>query len=289
MLQQSGLKLAPLIFLLAATTSAAADARLKVHYEGSVTAIPVGRGEFALDITDTGYAVAGSARVTGIAKLVSRGHGTVSAKGNFVADQLSPTAYTTNSVSDKKKEDIRISFANNTVTSYSVNPPTHESKDRVPVREEHRTGVVDPMSAAIITVPAGSDMLSPDNCKRTISIFDGRQRYDLVFSYERTDTAKDIKGYSGKLLVCRVDYRPVAGYKPDKLSVKYMQDNKNIFVWLAPVEGTRVLFPARVSIVTLIGIVVVQAENFEVGPRDVTATNTAPVTNTSPATNTAPK
>ena len=34
-----------------------------------------------------------------------------------------------------------------------------------------------------------------------------------------------------------------------------MQDNKNIFVWLAPVEGTRVLFPARVSIVTLIGIV----------------------------------
>jgi hypothetical protein len=53
-----------------------------------------------------------------------------------------------------------------------------------------------------------------------------------------------------------------------------MQDNKNIFVWLAPVEGTRVLFPARVSIVTLIGIVVVQAENFEIGPRDVPAKNT---------------
>ena len=156
----------------------------------------------------------------------------------------------------------------------SVNPPTEESKDRIPVREEHRTGVVDPMSAAIITVPGTADMLSPDNCKRTVPIFDGRQRYDLVFSYERIDTAKDIKGYNGKLLVCRVDYRPIAGYKPDKLNVKYMQDNRNIFVWLAPVEGTRVLFPARVSIVTLIGIVVVQAENFEIGPRDVTAKNT---------------
>ena len=274
MLLETGRKVAPFLVLLAATTGASADARLKVHYEGSVTAIPVGRGEFALDISDAGYAVVGSARVTGIAKLVSRGHGTVSAKGTFTDGQLSPANYVSNSESDKKKEDIRISFANNAVTSYSVNPPTEESKDRVPVREEHRMGVVDPMSAAIVTVPGAGDMLSPDNCKRTIPIFDGRQRYDLVFSYERTDTAKDIKGYNGKLLVCRVDYRPIAGYKPNKLNVKYMQDNKNIFVWLAPVEGTRVLFPARVSIVTLIGIVVVQAENFEIGPRDVTAKNT---------------
>jgi hypothetical protein len=269
MLQQAGFKLAPLLVLLAATSGAAADARLKVSYEGSVTAIPVGRGEFVVDITDTGYAAVGSARVTGIAKLVSRGQGTVAAKGDFVGGQPSPTSYTTSSESDKKKEDIRIAMANSVVTSFSVNPPTEESKDRIPVREEHRSGVVDPMSAAIITVPGNGDMLSPENCKRTVPIFDGRQRYDLVFSYERTDTAKDIKGYKGKLLVCRVDYRPIAGYKPDKLNVKYMQDNKNIFVWLAPVEGTRVLFPARVSIVTLIGIVVVQAESFEVGPRDI--------------------
>lgn len=274
MMLEAGRKIAPLLVLLAATTAASADARLKVHYEGSVTAIPVGRGEFALDISDAGYAVVGSARVTGIAKLVSRGHGTVSAKGTFTGGQLSPASYVSNSESDKKKEDIRISFANNAVTSYSVNPPTEESKDRIPVREEHRTGVVDPMSAAIITVSGTADLLSPDNCKRTVSIFDGRQRYDLVFSFERIDTAKDIKGYNGKLLVCRVDYRPVAGYKPDKLNVKYMQDNKNIFVWLAPVEGTRVLFPARVSIVTLIGIVVVQAENFEIGPRDMTTKST---------------
>ena len=263
MLLQAGRKVAPLIALLAATAAASADARLKVHYEGSVTAIPVGRGEFALDISDAGYAVVGSARVTGIAKLVSRGHGTVSAKGTFIGGQLSPASYVSNSESDKKKADIRISFTNNAVTSYSVNPPTEESKGRIPVREEHRTGVVDPMSAAIITVPGTADMLSPDNCKRTVPIFDGRQRYDLVFSYERTEPAKDIKGYSGKMLVCRVDYKPIAGHKPDRMQVKYMEDNKNIFVWLAPIKDTRVLFPVRVSIVTLIGVVMVQAERFE--------------------------
>lgn len=274
MLQQAGFKVAPFLLLLAATTGAAADARLKVSYEGSVTGIPVGQGEFVMDLDDNSYAVVGSARVTGIAKLVSRGQGAVSAKGNFANGQVSPTSYATSSESDKKKEDIRISLASNAVTSFSVTPPTDESKDRIPVTEKDRQGVVDPMSAAIVAVPGSGDMLSPDNCKRTIQIFDGRQRYDLVFSYERTDTAKDIKGYSGKLLVCRVDYRPIAGYKPDRLQVKYMQDNKNIFVWLAPVQGTRVLFPARVSIITLIGIVVVQAENFEIGPRDMSVKNT---------------
>lgn len=274
MFQQISSKAAPLLLLLAATTAAAADARLEVHYEGSVTAVPVGRGEFILDITDTGYAAVGSARVTGIAKLVSRGKGSVSARGNFIDGEISPTNYSTKSESDKKKENIEISLAGNTVTQFSVFPPTKPAKDRIPVAEKDRQGVVDPMSASIITVPDGRDMLSPENCKRTIPIFDGRQRYDLVFSYERTDKAKDIKGYSGKMLVCRVDYRPIAGYKPDKLNVKYMQDNKNIFVWLAPVEGTRVLFPARVSIVTLIGIVVVQAETFKVGPREAAAQKT---------------
>lgn len=274
MFQKAGFKIAPLVLFLAATTGAAADARLEVHYEGSVTAIPVGQGEFVMDITDGGYAVVGSARVTGIAKLVSRGKGSVSANGNFIDGRLSPSSYTTKSESDKKKEDISISFANGDVSQYSVSPPTEESKDRIPVTESDRQVVVDPMSAAIVTVPSGTDMLARENCKRTISIFDGRQRYDLVFSYERVDTAKDIKGYSGKLLVCRVDYRPVAGYKPDKLNVKYMKDNKNIFVWLAPVAGTRVLFPARVSIVTLIGIVVVQAETFAIKPRDPILKNT---------------
>ena len=274
MLNEAARKVAPVLLLLASTAIALADARLKVSYEGSVTAIPVGRGEFVMDIADGGYAVVGSARVTGIAKLVSRGHGSVSAKGTFVDGYASPATYTTNSESEKKTEDIRISFANAAVSSFSVQPPTEPAKDRIPLTENDRTGVVDPMSAAIVSVPGNGDLLSPDNCKRTIPIFDGRQRYDLVFSYERTDNAKDMQGYTGKLLVCRVDYRPIAGYKPDKLNVKYMQDNKNIFVWLAPVAGTRVLFPARVSIVTLIGIVVVQAENFEVGPREASVKNT---------------
>lgn len=268
MTRRSCIRIAAFLFLLAAPAGASADARLHVNYLASVTGIQVGRGEFIVDISDTGYAAAGTAKVTGIAKLVSSGHGSVSATGNFVNGNLSPATYATNSVTDKKKEEIHIALANSVVSRFSVIPPVKPSRQRVPVTEEHRKGVLDPMSAAIIAAPGNDDLLAPENCNRTLPIFDGRQRYDLVFHYERTETAKDVKGYSGKMLVCRVDYRPIAGHKPDRMQVKYMEDNKNIFVWLAPIKGTRVLFPIRVSMVTLVGVAVVQAESFVTRPRE---------------------
>jgi hypothetical protein len=265
---------AAMLLFIVATTPAFADGRLDVRYKASITAlsdlkgIEIGRGALIIDITDDGYAAAGSAKVTGLARLVSKGEGSVAARGNFVNGKVSPLTYSSTSETDKKSEEVRISLANNAVTEFQVSPPTTPDKDRIPVTEQHRQGVVDPMSAAVITVPGGGDPLAHDSCNRTISIFDGRQRYDLVFSYERTETAKDVKGYSGPMLVCRVDYRPIAGHRPSRLQVKFMEDNKNIFVWLAPVAGTRVLFPIRVSIVTLVGVVLVEAEAFSVEARE---------------------
>jgi len=271
---RTAIRTAATLLFLAATAPAFADARLDVRYKASITAlsdlkgIEIGRGALIIDITDDGYAAAGSAKVTGLARMVSKGEGSVAARGNFVSGKVSPLSYSSSSETDKKAEEIRISLASNTVTEFAVSPPTTPAEDRVPVTEQNRHGVVDPMSAAVITVPGNGDMLAPDSCNRTIPIFDGRQRYDLVFSYERTEPSKNVKGYSGPMLVCRVDYRPIAGHRASRLQVKYMENNKNIFVWLAPVAGTRVLFPIRVSIVTLVGVVLVEAETFAAEPRE---------------------
>jgi uncharacterized protein DUF3108 len=271
---RSAIKAAATLLLFVATTPAWADSRLDVRYKASIAAladmkgIEIGKGALTLDITDDGYAAAGSAKVTGLARLVSRGEGSVAARGNFVNGKVSPATYSSTSETDKKAEEIRISLANNVVKEFAVSPPTTPHEDRVPVTEQHRQGVVDPMSAAVITVPGSGDLLARDSCARTVSIFDGRQRYDLVFSYERTEPAKNVKGYNGPMLVCRVDYRPIAGHRASRLQVKFMEDNKNIFVWLAPVAGTRVLFPIRVSIVTLVGVVLVEAETFSAEPRE---------------------
>jgi hypothetical protein len=47
-----------------------------------------------------------------------------------------------------------------------------------------------------------------------------------------------------------------------------MQENRDMSVWLAPVEGARVLVPFRISIRTMIGTSVVEATRWgHDGPR----------------------
>ena len=46
-----------------------------------------------------------------------------------------------------------------------------------------------------------------------------------------------------------------------------MADNKDIEVWLAPIGGTNVLMPYRISVRTMVGIAVAEATEFRVGDK----------------------
>ena len=50
----------------------------------------------------------------------------------------------------------------------------------MPLREQHLKGVLDPLSA-IMVLSRGS---SANPCDRRLPIFDGKERFDLVFSYK---------------------------------------------------------------------------------------------------------
>ena len=63
-------------------------------------------------------------------------------------------------------------------------------------------------------------------------------------------------------MVCAVYFVPVAGYIPTRAAIKYLIEQRDMEVWLAPVAGTRVLVPFRVSIPTPIGVGVLQATQF---------------------------
>ena len=41
--------------------------------------------------------------------------------------------------------------------------------------------------------------------------------------------------------------------------LKFMEDNREMSVWLAPVEGTKVLVPLRISVLTEIGTNIIEA------------------------------
>jgi hypothetical protein len=133
----------------------------------------------------------------------------------------------------------------------------------VPVTEAHRHGVLDPLSATLVVAPGIKDPVSPETCARTVPVFDGHQRFDLKLSFKRIEQARGETAYRGPLLVCRVDYRPIAGHNAKSWAVKYLTERTDVEVALAPIAGTHVLIPYRASFPTWYGTAVLQATQFD--------------------------
>jgi Protein of unknown function (DUF3108) len=155
-----------------------------------------------------------------------------------------------------------MAFAGGAVKDLQVEPPTPYSADRVPLTEAHRRGVMDPLSAGLVYVGGSGDVLTPDVCRRTVPIFDGRQRYDLTLAFKGMQQVKADKGYEGPVVVCMVVYQPLAGHRPDRPAVRQLAESRDMDIWFAPIAGTRFLAPFRISLPTVIGMAVLQADQF---------------------------
>lgn len=177
--------------------------------------------------------------------------------------------------SEQTKRSIRIALSRGTVRMASIVPPLDYRPDRVPLTEEHRRNVIDPLSAMLMPVASGNDVLNADNCNRTLPIFEGTERFDIRLSYLRTETVKTQKGYSGPVLVCRATYKPIAGHRPRK-QVEFMEENRTIEAWLAPVEGASMLAPWKVSLSTMVGTLVIEANQFVVAGDKVAKSDDRP-------------
>jgi hypothetical protein len=118
------------------------------------------------------------------------------------------------------------------------------------------------MTGAFLRVPGTGDPVSPEACHTTTAIFDGRMRYDLKLDFKRMATVKAEKGYQGPVVVCAIYFSPVAGYIPDRAAIKYLAAQRNMEVWLAPIAGTRVLVPFKMTVPTPLGTGTLEAVQF---------------------------
>lgn len=246
----------------AASSPADAQGRLEARYSVTIAGIPIGQGVWVADIADDQYSTAASGRVTGIARVLSDGEGSGAARGRVHSGRLSPSTYALTVTADHHPDEIRMAFAGGGVKDLQVEPPTPYAADRVPLTEAHRRGVIDPLSAGLVYAGGTGDMLTPDVCRRTVPIFDGRQRYDLTLAFKRMDQVKADRGYEGPVVVCTVAYQPLAGHRPDRPAVRQLAESRDMDIWFAPIAGTRFLAPFRISIPTVVGMAVLKADQF---------------------------
>jgi Protein of unknown function (DUF3108) len=242
---------------------AAAQGRLEAEYVASLGGIPIGKGNWVIDIAENQYTAAASGATSGILKVFTSAHGTGASHGTFNGGgQLVPTSYAATINYDRRVDDVRMALAGGNVKDYSAEPPLPPVPDRIPVTDADRRGVVDPMTSMLNRVGGNGDPVSPEACARKVSVFDGRVRYDLHSEFKRMETVRAEKGYQGPVVICAVYFAPISGYVPDRPAIKYLIALRDAEVWLAPIIGTRVLVPFRFSMPTPIGMGLLQATQF---------------------------
>ena len=236
---------------------------LHATYNVSLIGLPIGVANLEANLTPTSYVIDAHAKITGLAYLFSRARGASSGQGAIVNSRVVPATFATIASNASMTRTIRMSLAANAVKDVDITPPFDDKPDRVPLGPHDEQNIVDPVGATVIPAPASGAMAPPAACNRKIPIFDGYTRFDIDLTYVGERDAK-AKGYDGPVAVCAARYVPISGHSPNRPATKFMAENKDLEVWLAPIEADHVWMPFRVSVRTMIGTTVVEAQEFRV-------------------------
>jgi hypothetical protein len=202
----------------------------------------VNLGEFHLSVSFQGptYEMHAEGRFSLLLGWVYSATGTTTSTGSLTRAGPEPSTFTVSYEGGDKKEQRRMSFAHGAVSEVSITPPKKQGRRRVPVTKEQLKDVLDPLSATFLH--SGSDH---PVCDKTMPVFDGRLRFNIVLSPKRADSLPKTAptDLSGSAAVCEVKFVPIGGHKPDNPAIKFVSQTDQIEVWLVPLPQTVVYVP----------------------------------------------
>lgn len=260
------------LFVLPAAAHAGA---LGVDYDISLAGIPIGVASMNAQIDRDRYKLDVRARMTGLAGVLTSGKGGASATGVLLGARPVPSTFAVVSSNSDNSRTLRMGFAAGNVRDIEIRPPLEDwdKPDRVPLNEGHKKSIIDPLSALLIPVVGAAGEAAA--CNRSIPLFDGATRFNIVLSYAGTRTVATAS-YRGPVAVCSVRYVPIAGHRSQRSVTKFMENNRDMEAWLAPVAGTNVFVPYRISVKTMVGTTVIEASRFNVDGATTASTTGRP-------------
>ncbi len=238
---------------------------MKAHYAVYMTHVRVGEITWAVYFSEETYLASANGKASGVFSVLLKGEGSVTTHGEITGGRLVPVDVKATITDDDGHDEVKMTFENGDLKHLKADGPPPKA-DRVRVTPNLLRDVVDPLSAMLIPVENGA--FAHANCDKTLRIFDGRRRYNLVLTYKRIAKMQIDHGYSGRVLVCGVVLRAIAGYDPDSLLVRYLAGKDDLELWFAPVTGRNIIAPVRALMPTLIGTLEIYATAFEpAGPK----------------------
>ena len=236
---------------------------LTTHYGITMLGLTIGSANVSGQFTNNAYKIEASTKLSGFAAIVSSSKGSAVSTGALVKGQVLASTYATTSANSDITRTVRMAINSGTVKAIDIAPPFEDRPGRVPLTEESKRGIIDPLSAVIMGISADQPLVGPTACNRTLPVFDGYTRFNIDLTYVGTRQVKT-RGYAGPVSVCAARYVPLAGHRPERSATKYMINNKQIEIWLAPVEKAHVAVPYRISVQTQVGMLVIEAQEFSV-------------------------
>jgi hypothetical protein len=134
-----------------------------------------------------------------------------SSVGTVAGSVIHPQKYDSSYNGEKSDQKVSLAYVGAGIQLFS-DPPY--DVNRFPVSDEQKRDTVDPLSGIIYSIAGVS--ITPDKpCGDTVRVFDGRRRYDVELTYIGKDNVSSSGGYSGPTIKCEMQYRQVAGFKPN--------------------------------------------------------------------------
>ena len=189
--------------LAAGSAAQAADnwpASMRALYDVNFNGFNVGSLEFVSQAEHQSYTLVANAKLSALLGAI-KWDGQTRSFGLMAKEAPKPAAFTLDFRTNLGVGSTRMGFDDGTVTNVAHLPPAVVHPEAVPLRRDHLKGVVDPLSAVMV-LSRGS---STNPCERRIPIFDGRERFDLVFTHkgDMRVTEQLPSGQPGIAVVCK--------------------------------------------------------------------------------------
>lgn len=192
----------------------------------------------------------------------------VESGGKIDGDGLDPAVYFSERMRRGETQKTVLDFADDGEIGVTFEPERSDSDGLVP--PELLSESLDPLSGLVSML---NTVTEGGACEATVPVFDGRRRYDLVFTDLGTDELRPSRrsSYSGEARRCRMNLEPVAGaFKDDDDDDDFWagkpedERRRQLDIWLAePISGGPTL-PVRMIGRSSIGAIVIHMRSVEV-------------------------
>lgn len=223
---RAGLAAAAGLLVLTAPAQAQAPGKfhMKLSYEGRLL-IKVLDVTIIQDADNNGYVSTAQLRSYGVLDALKKINQVATARGRIDQGTARPSQFNHHNRGSKRGRRIEVRWNGANVSTVAT--PRYKSMGEPPASAAQRAEAVDPVTGLMRL--ALSDRQN-QVCTGTLKFFDGKQRYDLVFSNRTaaSPTSRERRLGLVNTVKCNVVYREIAGFKKKPASERNQGLNKPI-------------------------------------------------------------